>query len=233
MPEAHQRLTSPAPLEIQAGPADRLTLLAWQAGRYELTTTAGQKLAGAIGALPAPQSLHRPWEVRFQPNRGAPEKLVFEMLSDWSRHPDPGVKYFSGVATYTTTFVPSAESLPRPSATTGPGGATDPSGPRLYLDLGQVAALAQVRLNGHDLGILWKEPFVVDITTAVQPRENTLEIKVANLWPNRLIGDQGRPADQRIASTTWNPFRKDTPLLPSGLLGPVTLRSALSRQIPP
>lgn len=109
LPEAHQRLTSPAPLEIQAGPADRLTLLAWQAGRYELTTTAGQKLAGAIGALPAPQSLHRPWEVRFQPNRGAPEKLVFEMLSDWSRHPDPGVKYFSGVATYTTTFVPSAE----------------------------------------------------------------------------------------------------------------------------
>jgi len=148
-----------------------------------------------------------PWEVRFQPGRGAPEKIVMEELLDWSKHPDPGVKYFSGQATYRTSF--SLDSR------------FEISNLRLVLDLGQVQVMAQVKLNGKDLGVLWTPPFQVDITHAVRSGENTLEVTVANLWPNRLIGDQSLPPEQRVTWTTWNPYKKDTPLLESGLLGPV------------
>jgi hypothetical protein len=148
-----------------------------------------------------------PWEVRFQPGRGAPEKIVMEQLADWSEHPDPGVKYFSGQATYRTTFSLDPK--------------LDAGNSKLTLDLGQVFVYAQVKINGRDVGILWRRPFRMEITHAVKPGENTLEITVANLWPNRLIGDKTLPAGERIAWTTWNPFTKDGPLLQSGLLGPV------------
>jgi hypothetical protein len=148
-----------------------------------------------------------PWEVRFQSGRGAPERISMEELLDWSQHPDPGVKYFSGQATYRTTFSLDSKSQIADS--------------RLLLDLGQVQVMAQVKLNGKDLGVLWTPPFQVDITRAARPGENTLEVTVANLWPNRLIGDQSVPPEQRITWTTWNPYKKDTPLLESGLLGPV------------
>ncbi|MGA2657711.1 MAG: glycosylhydrolase-like jelly roll fold domain-containing protein, partial [Verrucomicrobiota bacterium] len=94
---------------------------------------------------------------------------------------------------------------------------------RLFLELGQVQVMAGVRLNGRDLGPVWTAPFRVEVTAALQPGPNLLEIRVANLWPNRLIGDAALPPDQRVAWTTWNPFKKDSPLLPSGLLGPVRL----------
>jgi hypothetical protein len=155
----------------------------------------------------APIEIHGPWQVRFQPGRGAPERIVLEKLVDWSQHPDPGVKYFSGQATYSTTF---------PFAP-----ASGAQGARLMLDLGRVQVMAQVTVNGKNVGVAWRSPFQVDITSAVQPGENRLEITVANLWPNRLIGDQVLPPEQRVAWTTWNPFKKDTPLLESGLLGPV------------
>jgi hypothetical protein len=73
------------------------------------------------------------------------------------------------------------------------------------------------------LGVVWCAPWRVAITGAVKPTGNQLEIEVANLWPNRLIGDQGLPPEKRLTSTTWNPFTKDTPLLESGLLGPMSL----------
>ncbi len=130
-----------------------------------------------------------------------------EKLVDWSQHPDPGVKYFSGQATYSTTF---------PFAP-----ASGAQGTRLMLDLGRVQVMAQVTVNGKNVGVAWRSPFQVDITSTVQPGENRLEITVANLWPNRLIGDQSLPPEKRMAWTTWNPFKKDSPLLESGLLGPV------------
>jgi len=172
--------------------------------------TRGRKAAAPVDADRNAQTqieIRGPWEVRFQPGRGAPEKIVLEELLDWSKHPDPGVRYFSGMATYRTTFSLDWKSEIRNS--------------RLMLDLGQVQVMAQVKLNGKDLGVLWTPPFQVDITHAVRPGENALEITVANLWPNRLIGDQSLPPEQRVTWTTWNPYRKDTPLLPSGLLGPV------------
>lgn len=85
--------------------------------------------------------------------------------------------------------------------------------------------MARVRLNGRDVGTVWKSPFRVEITSALRPGENQLKIEVANLWPNRLIGDAGLPAEQRVAWTTWNPFAKDASLLESGLLGPVKLQT--------
>lgn len=122
------------------------------------------------------------------------------------------MKHFSGAAVYLKTFDVPPSMLGQDS--------------RPHLDLGQVQVMAQVKLNGRDLGVLWKPPFRVEVTGAVKPGENALEIRVVNLWPNRLIGDQSLPPEHRIAWSTWNPFQKDSPLLESGLLGPVTLRVA-------
>jgi hypothetical protein len=151
-----------------------------------------------------------PLEVRFEPKRGAPDRATFETLIDWTKHVEQGIRNFSGVATYTAQLEwnpPSDAAAKRP----------------IFLDLGRVEVMAQVKLNGRDLGIVWTPPLRVDATAALKPGANTLEIRVANLWPNRLIADSGLPQDQRITSTTWNPFAKDAPLLPSGLLGPVSL----------
>lgn len=152
-----------------------------------------------------------PWQVRFQERRGAPSQIRLERLIDWTQHPDAGVRHFSGLATYRTTFETGAEFKSR--------GLNQ----RVFIDLGTVKVMAAVRLNGLDLGTAWTAPFRVDATAALVSGTNTLEVRVANLWPNRLIGDAALPPDQRVAWTTWNPFSKDTPLLSSGLLGPVRL----------
>ena len=148
-----------------------------------------------------------PWEVAFDPKWGGPQRVTFDTLQDWSKRQEDGIRFYSGTAVYRKSF--DAPKVPR--------------GQRIYLDLGVVKNLARVRLNGRDLGAVWCAPWRVDITEAVKPTDNRLEIDVANLWPNRLIGDQALPAAQRLTSTTWNPFKKDSPLLESGLLGPVTL----------
>lgn len=150
-----------------------------------------------------------PWEVTFDPRWGGPGRVTFETLDDWSRRPEVWFKYYSGTAHYRKAF-----DAPQTSAQQ-----------RLYLDLGAVKNLARVRLNGHDLGVVWCAPWQVDITGVVKAKDNQLEIAVANLWPNRLIGDQFLPQEKQLTSTTWNPFTKDSRLLESGLLGPVTLRS--------
>lgn len=158
------------------------------------------------------QNITGPWQVRFQPRRGAPEEITLDTLTDWSKHADAGVKFFSGTATYRQTFdwQPANSQLSALNS-------------QRFLNLGQVEVMARVRLNGQDLGVVWKAPFRVAVHDALKPGENQLEITVANLWPNRLIGDAGLPEPQRIAWTTWNPFTKDTALLESGLLGPIAL----------
>ncbi|MCX6907436.1 MAG: glycosyl hydrolase, partial [Verrucomicrobia bacterium] len=149
-----------------------------------------------------------PWEVQFDPKWGGPAKPVtFDKLEDWSKHSDPGIRYYSGTATYRTTFEFKIQN----------------SKSKTYLDLGVVKNLARVRLNGRDLGVVWCAPWRVEISGAVKERDNCLEITVANLWPNRLIGDQSLPLEKRFTWTTWNPFKQDALLLESGLLGPVTL----------
>jgi hypothetical protein len=177
------------------------------------------------------------WEVLFDPKWGGPEYIIFERLEDWSRCAEEGIKYYSGQATYRKTF-----DMP------GARGGSDSA--RVWLDLGDVKNIARVRLNGKDHGVVWCAPWRVEITRKVKRKGNRLEITVANLWPNRLIGDEQLPADceygrggnlarwpnwliegqprpspGRLTFSTWKHFNKDSALLPSGLLGPVTVRT--------
>ena len=137
------------------------------------------------------------------------EPVAFDTLISWTDHDDPLVKYFSGQATYKTTFDLAG------------GRSTDA---RLWLDLGQLKNLAAVRLNDKDLGVIWTPPYRVEITEAMKPTNNVLEVTVVNLWPNRLIGDAALPPEKRLTKTNVTKFKKDTPLLPSGLFGPVTIQ---------
>ena len=147
------------------------------------------------------------WDVAFQPNRGAPAKITLPALASWHEHADPGVKYFSGTGTYTKTIQAPAEWFQ--------------AGAKLWLDLGDVKNIAEVTVNGKPLGTFWKAPFRVDVTSALKPGANTLEIKVINLWVNRLIGDQQEGVTKKYTYTAQQFYRADSPLLPSGLIGPV------------
>ena len=206
----------------------------WKPGDYELKSADGKSQPIDAKALPAPIDLSGFWEVRFAPGRGAPESATFERLMSLSQHADPGIKYFSGEATYTKTF-----QAPKSGRA---------KGQRTYLDLGRVEVLAEVKLNGKNLGILWRPPYRVDITESLKRGENTLEVKVVNLWPNRMIGDEQLPEDSqrnpdgtlkawpqwvkegkpsptgRFTFTSWRLWKKDSPLVESGLIGPVSLR---------
>jgi len=174
-------------------------------------------------------ALDGPWTVAFDPRWGGPERVVFDRLMDWTARPEEGIRYYSGIATYSLSF-----DLPEAAAGT--------AGAKLALDLGTVREMARVKLNGKDLGVVWTAPRRVDITPAVRARDNRLEIEVVNLWPNRLIGDEALPDDGvrdgrwpdwliqgsprtsgRLTFTTHRYYKKGDPLLPSGLLGPVTV----------
>jgi hypothetical protein len=161
-------------------------------------------------ALATIGELAGPWTVKFDPKWGGPASVSFERLQDWTHRPEPGIRYYSGKAAYARTFdLPEAARAP---------------GQRLHLDLGKVKNLAEVRLNGRPLGVVWTAPWRIEITPAVQATGNRLEIDVVNLWPNRLIGDAALPPDKRLTTTNVKKFEPNTPLLESGLLGPVTLR---------
>jgi hypothetical protein len=147
------------------------------------------------------------WDVTFQPDRGAPPQVRLEKLISWSEHPDAGVKYFSGTGTYIRTVQAPKEWFQR--------------GARLWLDLGDVKNLAEVIVNGKPMGVVWKAPFRVDVTDALKAGENRIEVKVTNLWVNRIIGDAQPNATRRYTFTSQQFYNADSPLLPSGLLGPV------------
>jgi hypothetical protein len=154
-----------------------------------------------------------PWELAFQADRGAPARITLDKLSSWHENSDTGVKYFSGTGTYTKTIQ-------------APAGWFK-TGTRLLLDLGDTKNLAEVTVNGQPLGVLWKTPFQVDVTDALQPGANALQVKVTNLWVNRLIGDRQPDAAKKYTYTTQQFYQAGSPLLPSGLLGPVRIvRSA-------
>ena len=152
-------------------------------------------------------TLEGPWNVSFQEGRGAPASAVFEHLASWTESSDPGIKYFSGTAKYTKEFE------------------IEVSADRYELDLGGVCNMAEVTLNGTKLRTLWRAPFRIDVTGALKPGMNKLEISVTNLWPNRLIGDEQPGVKQRITYTTWPFYKAGDPLLVSGLLGPVKILS--------
>jgi hypothetical protein len=150
-----------------------------------------------------------PWIVQFDPQWGGPETVEFAGLTDWTQNSNHGIRYYSGKATYRKNF-----ELP----------SDIDSRERLVLDLGKVGNLAEVRLNGVRLGVVWTAPWEIEITRALRRGENRLEIDGVNLWPNRLIGDKYLPPAKRFTRTNV-PLKDDARLLPSGLLGPVSIRS--------
>jgi hypothetical protein len=149
-----------------------------------------------------------PWKVSFQPQRGAPESITLDTLASWSDNSDAGVKYFSGSGTYTKTIQAPSDWFKK--------GAT------LWIDLGDVKNLAAVTVNGKNLGVVWHTPYRVDATSALKPGANEVTIKVINAWVNRLIGDE-QPGATKITFADVKPYKANSPLLPSGLLGPVAV----------
>jgi hypothetical protein len=151
------------------------------------------------------------WSLKFQEKRGAPEQVTLETLSAWNENKDTGIKYFSGTGTY-------EKKLEAPAGWFN-------NDNQLWLDLGSVKNLAEVIINGKSLGVIWEPPFRVNVTNALKQGENNIEIKVTNLWVNRLIGDQQPDVKQKITYTTMRFYRADSPLKASGLLGPVQIIS--------
>ena len=241
-----QTMTAPAtklPVTAEvAMAAQQPVLRAWEGGIYQIAGADGAARAVTVPARPAALPVDGPWQVTFQAKRGAPASATLPQLASLSTHADPGISHFSGQATYHKMINIPAELL-----------AADRE---LYLDLGEVAVIAEVTLNGNNLGTLWRAPFRVDITAAAKPGTNELAVHVTDLWVNRLIGDAvpdpkmkdnkkprdgGKatspwpewlatgliPAD--YAKTTfvaWRHWKADDKLVPAGLIGPVVLRSA-------
>ncbi len=219
----------------------RLSLEAREPGEYELSTTSGRSRRITVLDAFSKLEVAGPWKVQFTPGGGAPAEITLDKLTSWSEHADAGVKHFSGTATYTRTL-----DIPRELLT---------KGQRLELDLGKVAVMAEVKLNGKSLGTLWKPPFVLDVSGVAKADANHLEVRVVNLWPNRMIGDEQLPEDSernpdgtlkrwpqwlldgkpspsgRFTFTSWRLWKKAEPLLESGLLGPVTLRAIPTHRI--
>jgi hypothetical protein len=148
------------------------------------------------------------WKVAFEPGRGAPASTTMDQLSDWRQNADLGVKYFSGAATYTNPVQAPPDWFRK--------------GTRLSLDLGDVKNLAVVTVNGKEVGEAWHAPYRLDVTSALKPGKNEIQVKVVNAWVNRLIGDE-QPGASKITFTDVKPYKATSPLLPSGLLGPVTV----------
>lgn len=234
----------PTPVLSTTG-EERASFQFWENGKYTFRDAAGKERTIPVGSLPEPQVLSGSWQVVFQSGRGAPEPLVLNELMSLHRHPEAGVRYFSGTATY-------SKAIDVNPALTG-------NNRRIFLDLGRVEVIAEVRLNGKPLATLWKRPFRLDITDAVKPGTNQLEILVTNQWPNRLIGDAQtpdvdaytpgagssgfaslsgggiqqlpdwykngapKPDDGKVTFATWKHYTGESPLLEAGLIGPVRL----------
>jgi hypothetical protein len=173
-----------------------------------LRSSRGRSAALDLSPLP-PQPLKGPWSLTFPEKWGAPASVTLDQLISWSDHPEEGVRHFSRTAAYAIEFV--AEPV-------------EPSDDlAIFLDLGEVEVIAEVKLNGQLLGTRWKPPFRYEITSHLKPGRNTLEVATTNLWPNRLIGDSSIPEEQRLATTNYNPYKPGDPLLKSGLIGPVSI----------
>ena len=201
-------------------------------GKITYTTALGETKKAQVKSVPKPIELTGAWEVLFPPNLGAPEKAEFDELISWANSDDEGIQHFSGTVTYKKEFELPDDYLK--------------SDKRLELDLGSVAVIAEVFINGKNAGLLWKAPFKVNINDFVKKGKNTLEVKITNLWSNKLIGDEKLPLDierkgyktkalpdwlsngtdrtsGRITFPSWNHYKKNDTLLTSGLLGPAKI----------
>jgi hypothetical protein len=223
----------PAGVKLTVDSANKLVIQTETPGAYSLTFADGKTQKETVASPASKIELTGDWNVAFDPKDGGPASVKFDKLISWPEHADPGVKYYSGTATYSKAFSVPTEKIAKDG--------------RYLLDLGQVEVMAEVTVNGKNLGILWKTPYRVDISEAIQPGENKLEVRVVNLLINRQIGDELLPEDSernpdgtlkkwpkwvlegkqsptgRKTFTSWRLWHKDDPLQPSGLLGPVQI----------
>ncbi|WP_400077544.1 glycosyl hydrolase [Winogradskyella sp. R77965] len=213
--------------------ADKINWITPNTGKIEYTSVSGETKSAEVKSIPEPIDLSNSWEVIFPINSEVPERVKFDKLISWSDHKNENIQHFSGTATYKKEFVLSEDLLQ--------------SDKRLELDLGSVAVIAEVIINGESTATLWKAPFRIGIDDFVMKGKNTLEVKVTNLWPNRLIGDEKLPLDierkddrmktlpdwllqntvrpsKRSTFPSWNHYQKEDALLTSGMLGPVEIR---------
>tara|TARA_R110002096_G_scaffold9533_1_gene37546 strand:- start:40725 stop:44222 length:3498 start_codon:yes stop_codon:yes gene_type:complete len=202
-------------------------------GKITYKTAVDETKSAEVKSVPKPIELSGTWELYFPPNLGALEKTTFDRLISWTDADEEGIQHFSGTASYKKEFELPDDFL-NPDK-------------QLELDLGSVAVIAEVIINGKNAGILWKAPFRINISDFVKEGTNHIEVKITNLWPNRLIGDESLPLDferkgvkmkrlpnwlfqnterpsKRITFPSWNHYEKDDTLLTSGLLGPVKIR---------
>jgi hypothetical protein len=211
-------------------------------GTYSLRRSDGAEVRVVVPEPPAPLKVDGPWQVTFQPSGDRPAfGVTFDSLVSWPLHRDERIRYFAGTATYRRDVEVPREFLQ--------------AGHRVRIDLGAVEVMARVCINDRDLGVAWKAPYQLEVSEALRPGRNRIEIKVTNLWINRLIGDEQAPADveyrdsgelaalptwwrdgqkrpsPRGSFVFWRHYRRDAPLVPSGLLGPVKLRATAA--LPP
>ena len=201
-----------SPFQVVRGANGEVQLLATTPGSYTVKDSSGKITTKQIAATPAPITVGGPWVVHFATRWGGPATTTFDSLVDWTQRPEPGIKYYSGTAEYDKTIDVPADWMRL--------------GRVITLNLGDLESLANVTLNGHDLGCLWSPPYRTDVTGILRSGPNTLVIKVTDTWVNRLIGDDGLPSEQRRTSTTRSFYSANSPLIPSGLFGPVTLVAA-------
>lgn len=222
-------------VEIALGPADSIFVL------FRDSPTPGVDSAAKTPAqyVETLIDLSRGWNIEFQSGRGAPASARYDVLQSFSESKDDGIRYFSGESVYSRRFK------------VEPGLLED--GKRHFLDFGKVCDVCRVELNGRDLGIVWRHPWRVDVTSALKGGENAVRVTVANKWSNRMIGDErkggdfpgtwnkfrdklylqkdyppsfeseGRSPDGYYAYATLRTFRKEDDLFPAGLIGPVSL----------
>ncbi len=211
-----------ARIEVLEDCAGKVAAVARDGGTYVFETADGKKIKKQIMAPPQPIEISGPWEVNFPYGWGAPPAKTFEKLISWTEDTDEGIKYFSGIAAYRKEFEIGQDFVG--------------SDTKIVLDLGRVRNIAEVYVNGKNLGILWKEPFEIDITCAAKAGKNHLVIEVVNVWSNRLVGDARATDGRKYCQTNirWPVTSRYFPrvrwaqaeLLESGLLGPVRLRCA-------
>ena len=214
---------------------DKPRLKVWDDGDYHIKKSDGSESLVSVAAMPEPVKISGPWSVCFKTPLKTPAPATFDKLISLSDSTSPDIKGFSGTTTYETSFDVSRNMIK--------------SDHQLTLDLGRVEVIAHVFVNGKDLGIYWKDPYRLDISKVVHPGKNTLKVKVANLWVNRIIADQAYIEDchwkgkalaqwpdwfvnktprptPRQTFYTWQHWSSDDPLMISGLIGPVYLRTA-------
>jgi hypothetical protein len=238
-PEPEDKI-SPPTYELRAtANGGNPELRVWEPGSFEVTMASGKTLKTEVATVPEAVEITGQWQLSFPPNWGAPEQVTLDNLISWTEHPDDGVKYFSGTASYTKSFRWDEKAE---------------AGSHLILDLGYLKNFAEVELNGKSLPLLWKPPYRLDVTDAIKVGDNVLKIQITNLWPNRLIGDEQLPEDRewsgiwlkewpqwlldgkpsptgRFTFSTWHHWKKDDKPLPSGLFGPVTVKKVVSHKL--